>query len=295
MVSALELEKTLAGRATVAFRPLLLAGRHYEPATGGTSRALLGTDRVVAADIARDYAMVVRGAGPDSCAGGNPNGLYTYAYHYRGLPCYTRLAYRNDGTSRRFLLLCHRDDDIHVASGKDLPPPLAAWYICTMHSTRSTGSGDHTVFKPFYKSCSLPADTQSVLPPSAPWSCEQYGQRPAPTVKKLRHTFFDDGPDGGELQLCTGYSRYLSTGAMEVACVHCGASIPITNQQELEAEWNASQGARSLELQCGQCQGALTVTFRDPPAAFVQSTSLLDDHIGRSYNVDDFTDFDDIE
>ena len=189
MVSTLELQSTLAGRAIVAFRPLLLAGRHYEPATAGTSRELQGTNRVVAADIARDYAMVVCGAGRDTYTGGSPNGLYTYAYHYRGLPCYTRLAYRNDGTSRRFLLLCHRDDDIQIGGSKDLPPPLAAWYICTMHTIRSTGSGDHTVFKPFYKSHSLPANSQRVLPPSAPWLCEQYGQQPVSTIRSCAKHF----------------------------------------------------------------------------------------------------------
>ena len=88
----------------------------------------------------------------------------------------------------------------------------------------------------------------------------------------------------------------VASEAMKVNCVHCSASVPITNQQELEAEWNASQGARSLELQCGKCQGALTVTFRDPPAAFVQTSSLMDDHHnGRSFNIDDSTDYDDVE
>ena len=81
--------------------------------------------------------------------------------------------------------------------------------------------------------------------------------------------------------MCAAFRRYMDMKVMEVGCVHCEASVPITHRQESSAEWDISQGARALEIKCAECGGSLKVTFRDPPrvslAQMPQMMSAQDD------------------
>eukprot|EP00937_MAST-01D_sp_MAST-1D-sp2_P000700 g700.t1 len=127
--------------------------------TEDDSTPLSGT----AADEARGYALVVRGAGAAGRdgvhVGGDVNGLYEFDSYFRGRPCWKRRAPRSDGTTRCYWVLWQRSSALNDVRGRSATGgagtgvagalgAAAAWYICTRNPARDGGWGQ---MRAFYK------------------------------------------------------------------------------------------------------------------------------------------------